>query len=257
MPSPTWATDRVSAAVEAFVRHRDSVSAREIANELKIGHQLAESTLNELQKRGVVGRPGAEGRSQVLRRGDIGILTRQRTEELLSLLKDSRYESRLQPNRVILFNRETDSEDTFFELYDLEFFCRNQESQAKTGDGNENRQSDLQKPFEPDGHEQAAAFSAFQSRVSQLERAIADLRVKGKRAVADRDHWEAHARQLETENHQLKTSRGDAKFRALKVAITRICHPDNYSSSGRIEALARAELFKELWAELEKIERQS
>src|SRR5262249_11447382 len=102
-----------------------------------------------------------------------------------------------------------------------------------------------------------AAVLVFQSRISQLERTVVELRNKGKLAVADRDHWEARARQLEAENYQLKSIRGDVKFRALKVAITRISHPDNYSSSGRIEALARAELFKELWAEVEKIEHQS
>jgi predicted ArsR family transcriptional regulator len=99
MPTPTWATDRVSAEVEGFVRHRASVSANEIANELKIGHQFAVSALKELQNRGVVGRSDAEGQCHVLRRGDISILTRRKTEELLRLMKHSRYETTLRPDR--------------------------------------------------------------------------------------------------------------------------------------------------------------
>ena len=144
MPTPTWATDRVSAEVEGFVRHRASVSANEIANELKIGHQFAVSALKELQNRGVVGRSDAEGQCHVLRRGDISILTRRKTEELLRLMKHSRYETTLRPDRVILIDRETGSEDTFFELEDLEFFCCNQKEPAEIRSGSQNRRTNVQ-----------------------------------------------------------------------------------------------------------------
>jgi hypothetical protein len=245
MPLPEWETDAVSVSVEKFVRRSDNVSEIEIADGLKLNKALALAILNKLRKRGVVGLPGRDGRSRVLRRGDIGILTRQRTEELLSLLRGKRYNYRSDRDHVIVSDRETGSEITFFELRDLELFCRYHHTRDQSDRDQETKGSEKQL-------DETERTSLMQSRISDLECTIADLRRKGKRVVADRDQWEARARQLDTE---LKNAHEDTRFRALKVAITRICHPDNYSSSGKLEALVRAEIFKELWAELEKIER--
>jgi hypothetical protein len=247
MPLPEWETDAISVSVEKFVRGSDNVSEIEIADALKLDNAVALAILNKLRKRGVVGPPGWDGRSPVLRRGDISILTRQRTEELLSALKGDRYNFRSDRDHVIVLDSQRGSEITFFELRDLELFCRCHHTRDQTDGDLETKGSK-----QPD---EAETILLLQSRISELEHTIADLRRKGRRVVADRDRWEARARQLDTENSQLKITHEDKKFRALKVAITRICHPDNYSSSGRLEALVRTEIFKELWAELEKIER--
>ena len=47
----------------------------------------------------------------------------------------------------------------------------------------------------------------------------------------------------------------DARFRAAKAAFARLYHPDRTRTEG-IERLIREQVFKEFWAEIERIERQ-
>ena len=48
---------------------------------------------------------------------------------------------------------------------------------------------------------------------------------------------------------------GDDRFRQAKVAISKVLHPNNFGHD-RIAATIRGEIFKELWPEIERIERK-
>jgi hypothetical protein len=47
----------------------------------------------------------------------------------------------------------------------------------------------------------------------------------------------------------------DDRFRRAKVAISKALHPNNFAHD-KIAALTRGEIFKELWPEIERIERR-
>jgi hypothetical protein len=90
---------------------------------------------------------------------------------------------------------------------------------------------------------------------------IRDLQEKGRRAVADRDSWEAKSKTLEREianlNGAARAGRPpEDKFRELKAALAKKLHPDALSSVSRLEAVAREELYKEITAEIDRIERK-
>jgi hypothetical protein len=123
------------------------------------------------------------------------------------------------------------------------------------------------------------------STEEQLRAALAtitDLRAKGKRVIAERDHWETLAKeltqQLAVKNQELTaqareiselkqavfelqkqlaalTGAGpaDAKFAAAKREFAKMYHPNNNRFSG-LEKLVRAELFREFWVVLERID---
>ena len=48
---------------------------------------------------------------------------------------------------------------------------------------------------------------------------------------------------------------GDDRFRQAKVAISKVLHPNNFAHD-KIAATIRGEIFKELWPEIELIERR-
>jgi hypothetical protein len=92
------------------------------------------------------------------------------------------------------------------------------------------------------------------------EKTIADLREKGKRVVADRDGWEAVAKKLETEIARMKAGAGPTSdvdgelFRELKNALAKMFHPDALRSASNFERVVREELYKEINAEISRIE---
>ena len=47
----------------------------------------------------------------------------------------------------------------------------------------------------------------------------------------------------------------DERFRRAKVAISKVLHPNNFAHD-KIAATIRGEIFKELWPEIESIERR-
>jgi hypothetical protein len=51
-----------------------------------------------------------------------------------------------------------------------------------------------------------------------------------------------------------RTKGGDDRFRQAKVAISKVLHPNNFGHD-KLTAMIRAEIFKELWPEIERIER--
>jgi hypothetical protein len=106
-------------------------------------------------------------------------------------------------------------------------------------------------------HQSAQALIAeLRSALTVREETIKDLREKGKRAVADRDRWEAEAKKCRS----LKTGAGgvpgyDAdKFRELKAALAKMFHPDALRSASNFERVVREELFKEINVEIDRID---
>ncbi len=98
----------------------------------------------------------------------------------------------------------------------------------------------------------------LKSQLAELENTIATLRSKGKILVRDRDRWEMAARQRESEITELRSAGPSAnhdKFKLAKAVISKTLHPDNAGSVGEIARLARAEIFKEIWPEIVKIDR--
>jgi hypothetical protein len=102
-----------------------------------------------------------------------------------------------------------------------------------------------------------AVIAELQSALAMREETIKDLREKGKRAVADRDRWEAAANELQSALAAVKTeAAGDEpdRFRKLKAALARMFHPDALSSASSFERVVREELFKEINVEMDRIE---
>jgi hypothetical protein len=85
---------------------------------------------------------------------------------------------------------------------------------------------------------------------------IAKLRETGKRAVAQSEQWEAAAKALQKELADLRRQNGqsDHKFEEAKRAFAKLYHPNAAHSGGALETMLRGEIFKEFWAELERIE---
>ncbi|MGA8756534.1 MAG: hypothetical protein WB611_09400 [Stellaceae bacterium] len=98
----------------------------------------------------------------------------------------------------------------------------------------------------------------LRTQLAELENTIATLRSKGKILVRDRDKWEMAARQRESEITELRSAGPSAnhdKFKLAKAVISKTLHPDNAGGGGAIARLARAEIFKEIWPEIVKIDR--
>ncbi|WP_119419689.1 hypothetical protein [Desertibaculum subflavum] len=81
----------------------------------------------------------------------------------------------------------------------------------------------------------------------------AELRRKGRIAVAERDKLRALIADLEANRGY--ESNATARFEKAKKAFARLYHPDNQRGT-TIERAVRTEIFKEFWAELEKIENE-
>ena len=109
---------------------------------------------------------------------------------------------------------------------------------------------------------QSQSPEAVIAELAACKETIRDLREKGRRAVADRDRWEAECKTLQQEIANLKAGAARAgrppegKFRELKAALARMLHPDAPRSESRLEATAREELYKEITAEINRIERK-
>jgi len=109
-----------------------------------------------------------------------------------------------------------------------------------------------------------ATFSDPDARreILRLHETINQLHRQQRRLRDDRDRWERLARELERELVALR--RGDAtnpliaadKFRRAKFLLARLTHPDTSGAKG-IEAGIRASVFREFWAEFERIEAEA
>jgi hypothetical protein len=88
---------------------------------------------------------------------------------------------------------------------------------------------------------------ALRSQVKRLQDA-------GKAIIAQREQWKARAvaaeEQMATERG--RRSRRDERFDALRRLVAKELHPD-FCNGGDIEKMLRAECFKRLWPEIERL----
>jgi len=101
--------------------------------------------------------------------------------------------------------------------------------------------------------------AGVETELDKAKQTIARLRETGKRAVAQRDHWAAVAKTVEQELADLRrqSRKVDIKFEEAKRAFAKLYHPNASASRSPLEAMVRTEIFKEFWAELERIESQT
>lgn len=94
-------------------------------------------------------------------------------------------------------------------------------------------------------------------RIEEMTATIVRLREAGKRAVAQRDHWELQAKALERQLIEVKnqSQNKDYKFEQAKRVFAKLYHPNSLAGLSPLEKIMRGEIFKEFWAELERIER--
>ena len=101
--------------------------------------------------------------------------------------------------------------------------------------------------------------------VRQLEAQVARLKSSGREVIAQRDAARTEASHLLVQVKELTarlaaTPAGpcepvDARFRELKAAFAKLYHPDRITASG-FERTLREQVFKEVWSEIERIERR-
>jgi hypothetical protein len=105
-----------------------------------------------------------------------------------------------------------------------------------------------------------ATIEQVGQRLRDAEERIETLRTKGKAVLRERDAAEAKVRELQGRLDAMAGAQpsgdGRSKFKRAKMEFARLYHPDNTKSDG-IERLIRAEIFKEFWVVLERIERGS
>ena len=105
-------------------------------------------------------------------------------------------------------------------------------------------------------------------RVGELEEEVRALMARvrglqnaGKTVIAQREEWKARALAAEQKATDLAAqlaSRGETRhdrFDALRRLVARELHPD-HCASGDIEKTVRAEFFKKLWPEIERLAEQ-
>ena len=118
--------------------------------------------------------------------------------------------------------------------------------------------------FEPNTDTRVCA-NELGKRVGELEGEVRALRASvsrlqnaGKAVIAQREEWKARARVAEQKvtdlTAQLANRRAtrDDRFDALRRLVARELHPD-HCTGGDIEKTVRAEFFKRLWPEIERL----
>lgn len=98
------------------------------------------------------------------------------------------------------------------------------------------------------------------TELNNSDQIIADLRVKGKKAVASRDKWkrktedaEMRIKKLENKILESQTSGTNSKFKMVKNKFSQMYHPDKIMGD-RFERMIKQEIFKEFWQEIKIIE---
>ena len=169
------------------------------------------------------------------------------------------YDVTIRPDRVTVMERPTSRQRSFYLLHQLEDFCGG--LGARQGQPTESRASAGVPPWRARWKPRpGASTEELKNELARLHETIAALRNRRRQAEIERDRWEQLARGLEAE---LVALRGPApsfghrsgadKFRRAKKAVARLTHPDTAGASG-LEARIRERLFKEFWAEFERIE---
>ena len=98
----------------------------------------------------------------------------------------------------------------------------------------------------------------LEGEVRDLRASVSRLQNAGKTIIAQREEWKAQALVAEQKvtdlTAQLANRRAtrDDRFDALRQLVARELHPD-FCDNGGIEKLIRAEFFKRLWPEIERL----
>jgi hypothetical protein len=111
---------------------------------------------------------------------------------------------------------------------------------------------------------ETASVEHLTRRIDELEQQGHVLRAKvqrlqsaGRAIIAQRGEWKARALAAEEllafERHQ--HSKGDDRFNVLRHLIAKELHPD-FCAGGNIEKLLRAECFKKLWPQIDRLAEQ-
>ena len=98
----------------------------------------------------------------------------------------------------------------------------------------------------------------LEGEVRALRASVSRLQNAGRKVIAQREEWKARALVAEQKvtdlTAQLANRRAtrDDRFDALRRLVARELHPD-FCDNGGIEKLIRAEFFKRLWPEIERL----
>jgi hypothetical protein len=98
------------------------------------------------------------------------------------------------------------------------------------------------------------------AELNNSDQIIADLRVKGKKAVTSRDKWKRKAHEAEMKIKKLENiilesqpTGTNSKFKMVKNKFSQMYHPDKINGD-RFEKMIKQEIFKEFWQEIKIIE---
>jgi hypothetical protein len=99
--------------------------------------------------------------------------------------------------------------------------------------------------------EQGRRVAKLEEQVRAQNASINRLRAAGKTIIAQREEWKSRALNAEATLRRQHVT-GNDRFDALRRLVARELHPD-HCMEGEIEKVVRAEFFKRLWPEIERI----
>jgi hypothetical protein len=109
--------------------------------------------------------------------------------------------------------------------------------------------------------EQPISAASLNKRIQELEEEGRTLRASvkrlqnaGKTVITQREEWQTRALAAEDrlETERRRPMNPDKRFDALRRLIAKELHPD-FSTDGDLDKLLRAEYFKKLWPEIERL----
>jgi hypothetical protein len=180
---------------------------------------------------------------------------------LVARLDRRAYDVVIRVDSIVVNERPSGIKRSFYLLHQLKEFClavdasRRPPASRRRGDAGA-------LPWRGRWQPRAGATAdELKNEVGRLHETIAILRGKRRQTEAERDRWERLARDLEAELSVLRgfglpakgAYEGSDKFRRAKKVVARLTHPDATGATG-VEATIREKLFKEFWAEFERIE---
>ena len=98
----------------------------------------------------------------------------------------------------------------------------------------------------------------LEGEVRALRASVSRLQNAGKTVIAQREEWKARALVAEQKATDLtaqlvnRRATRDDRFDALRRLVARELHPD-FCDNGGVEKMIRAEFFKKLWPEIERL----
>jgi hypothetical protein len=92
--------------------------------------------------------------------------------------------------------------------------------------------------------------------IARLERHIERLQTAGKAVIEQREQWKRRAEAAEerlNDRNGTGPDQSDKRYGTLRRFLAKQFHPDQAPGSG-IEKMIRSEMFKEIWAEIDRID---